>query len=47
MECWVLKYGKKGVWSSFLKEFLEIFKNEDFEAFFRVNLTFSFIVDQI
>ena len=21
MECWVSKYGKKGVWSSFLKNF--------------------------
>ena len=30
MEWLVSKYGKKGHWSSFLKEFLKIFKNEDF-----------------
>ena len=31
MECWVSKQGKKGHWSSFLKKFLKIFKNEDFK----------------
>ena len=27
MECWVSTKGKKGVWSSFLKKFLENIKN--------------------
>ena len=30
MDCWVSKQGEKGVWSSFLKDFWKIFKNEDF-----------------
>ena len=30
MEWWVSKQGKKGDWSSFLKEFSENIKNEDF-----------------
>ena len=32
MECWVSKQGKMGArsWSSFLKDFWKIFKNEDF-----------------
>ena len=30
MDCWVSKQGKKGAWSSFLKDFLEIFINKYF-----------------
>ena len=31
MECWVSKQGKKGAWSSFLKEFLENIKKKIFD----------------
>ena len=37
MRCWVSKQGKKGVWSSFLKEFLENIQNEDFGPKFLKN----------
>ena len=30
MECWVSNKGKKGHWSSFLKDFQKIFTIEDF-----------------